>query len=95
MACALKLAQAGLRVYLVEKESDLKTVKANQSSFVSRLIDALARLENAGIFTGSELGVVQGYLGNFNAEIITSNGKEKIDIGSIVIASNHNSCFFI
>lgn len=90
VACALKLAQADLQVYLVEKESDLNAVKANQSSFVSRLIKALAELENARIFTGSKLGAVQGYMGNFNAEIITSAGKEEIDIGSIVIATDQN-----
>jgi heterodisulfide reductase subunit A2 len=90
VACALKLAQADLQVYLVEKESDLNAVQANQSSFVSRLIKALAKLENARIFTGSKLGDVQGYMGNFNAEIITSAGKEEIDIGSIVIATDQN-----
>ena len=90
VACALKLAQADLRVYLVEKESGLNAVKANQSKFVSRLIDALAKLDNARIFTGSELGAVQGYLGNFNAEIITVDGKEEIEIGSIVIATDQN-----
>jgi heterodisulfide reductase subunit A2 len=88
VACALKLAQADLQVCLVEKESDLSAVQANQSTFVSRLIDALAKLENARIFTGSKLGAVQGYMGNFNAEIITSAGKEEIDIGSIVIATD-------
>jgi len=90
VACALKLAQADLQVYLVEKESDLNVVKANQSSFVSRLIEALAKLENARVFTGAELGAVQGFMGNFNAEIVTSAGKEEVDIGSIVIATDLN-----
>jgi heterodisulfide reductase subunit A len=90
VACALKLAQADLQVYLVEKESDLSGVKANQNTFVSRLIDALSKSESARIFTGAKMGAVQGYLGNFNAKIITSAGKEKIDIGAIVIATDQN-----
>jgi len=90
VACALKLAQADLQVYLVEKEIDLNAVKANQSSFVNRLIEALAKLENARVFTGAELGAVQGFMGNFNAEIVTSAGKEEVDIGSIVIATDLN-----
>jgi len=90
VACALKLAQADLQVYLVEKESDLKAVKANQSKFVSRLIEELDQAENAKVYTGAELGAVQGFMGNFNAEIITAAGKEKVDIGAIVIATGQN-----
>lgn len=90
VACALKLAQADLQVFLVEKESDLNTVKANQSRFVGRLIDELGNEEKAKIFTGAKLGAVQGFMGNFTAEIVTSAGKEEIDIGSIVIATDLN-----
>ncbi|MBW1751878.1 MAG: CoB--CoM heterodisulfide reductase iron-sulfur subunit A family protein, partial [Deltaproteobacteria bacterium] len=90
VACALKLAQADLQVYLVEKESDLRAVKANQSKFITRLINALDKAEKARIFTGAQLGAVQGFMGNFNAEIVTSAGKEQIDIGAIVIATDQN-----
>jgi heterodisulfide reductase subunit A len=90
LACTLKLAQGGLRAYLVEKENDLNAMKANQTKFVTRLIDELGKTENAVVYTGAELGAVQGYVGNFNVEIITAAGKEKIDIGSVVIATAQN-----
>jgi heterodisulfide reductase subunit A len=90
LACTLKLAQGGLQVYLIEKGSDLQAIKANQSKFVSRLIDDLDQAENAKIYIGAELGAVQGFMGSFNAEIVTSDGKETVDIGSIVIATEQN-----
>ena len=90
MQASLDLADQGFKVYLVEKENDLKAIKANQSSFVSRLIDELYQEENARVYTGAELGSVQGFMGNFNTEIVTSAGKEKVDIGSIVIATDLN-----
>jgi heterodisulfide reductase subunit A-like polyferredoxin len=68
----------------------LSAVKGNQSAFASRLIDALVKAENAQIFVGAKLADIQGFMGNFKAEIVTSAGKEAIDIGSIVIATDQN-----
>lgn len=90
IACALKLVQAGLRVYLAAKENDLGSLKENQSKFVQRFIDELQKSEKAGIFTGAQLGSVQGFVGNFKAEVITTNRKEIIEIGSVVIATGEN-----
>ena len=90
IACALKLAQAGLKVYMVEKESDFGKIKENKNPFVNNLIDELNKNKKVKIYTGAKLGRAQGFVGNFKAEIVKPDGKEVLDIGSIVIATGAN-----
>jgi len=87
ISCALSLAEADFEVHLVEKEDSLGKVKKNSVNFVKNLIDELSHNEKVNIYTGSEVGRAKGFVGNFNAEIITPDGKEHIDIGSIVVAT--------
>lgn len=87
IACALKLGQAGLNVYLVEKEADLSKIKENKNRFVEKMIDELNKNEKVKIYTETKVGRVEGFVGNFRAEIVKPNGKENIDIGSIVVAT--------
>ena len=87
ISCALSLAEANLNVYLVEKTDSLNEIEENGVKFVKNLINELSRNENVKIYTGSKVGRVEGFIGNFNAEIITPDGKEHIDIGSIVVAT--------
>jgi len=87
IACALKLGQAGLNVYLAEKEADLGKMKENDNPFVNRLIDELNTNEKVKVYTGVKVGKVAGFVGNFRAEIIKPEGNETIDIGSIVVAT--------
>jgi len=87
IACALKLGQAGLKVYLVEKGADLSKAKENENRFVEKMIDELNKNEKVKIYTEAKIGRVEGFVGNFRAEIVKPNGKENIDIGSIVVAT--------
>ena len=87
LACALKLGQAGLDVYLVEKEADLSKAKENKNRFVEKMIDELNKNENVKIYTGSTVGRIEGFVGNFRVEIVKPTGKENVDIGSVVIAT--------
>ena len=87
IACALKLGQAGLDVYLVEKESDLGKTKNSNNRFVEKMIDELDKNEKVKIYTESRVGRIEGFVGNFKIEIVKSNGKENVDIGAIVIAT--------
>jgi len=87
LACALKLGQAGLDVYLVEKEADLSKAKENKNRFVDKMIDELNKNENVKIYTGSTVGRVEGFVGNFRSEIVKPTGKENVDIGSVVVAT--------
>jgi len=88
IACALKLGQAGLDVYLVEKEAEFGKIKENQNRFVENMIDELNNNEKVKVYTEAKVGRVEGFVGNFRAEIVKSNGEEKIDIGSIVVATS-------
>jgi heterodisulfide reductase subunit A-like polyferredoxin len=88
IACALKLGQAGLDVYLVDKEENLGKAKENQTRIVAKMIDEIAKNENVKIYAEAKLGRVAGFVGNFKAEIVSSIGKESIDIGSVVVATS-------
>ena len=88
IACALKLGQAGLDVYLVEKETDLGNTKENQNRFVEKMIVELNSNDKVKVYTGAKVGRVEGFVGNFRAEIVKPSGKESIDIGSVVVASS-------
>jgi len=88
ISCALKLAEANLNVYLVEKKDSLDKIEKNDAPFVKNLINELTRNEEVKIYTGSEIRRVEGFVGNFKAEIVTPHGKENIDIGSVVVATN-------
>jgi heterodisulfide reductase subunit A len=88
IACALNLGQAGLNVCLVEKEADLGKTKENKNRFVEKMIDELNKNEKVKIYTGAKVGRVEGFVGNFRAEIVKPNGNENIDIGSVVVATD-------
>jgi heterodisulfide reductase subunit A len=87
LSCALKLAEANLDVYLVEREDSLDEVEKNDAEFVRNLIDELSRNEKVRVYTGSKIGRVEGFVGNFCAEIVTPDGKENVDVGSIIVAT--------
>jgi heterodisulfide reductase subunit A len=87
ISCALKLAEANLEVYLVEKEDNLDKIKKNSAKFVRALIDKLDRNEKVKLYTGSKVGRAEGFIGNFKTELFTLEGKKNIAIGSIVVAT--------
>jgi heterodisulfide reductase subunit A len=90
IACALKLGQAGLDVYLVDKEEDLGKAKENKNRIVEKMIDELEKNRNMKIYTEAKVGRVEGFIGNFRAEIVKSGGTKSIDIGSVVVATSAN-----
>jgi heterodisulfide reductase subunit A len=87
IVCALKLAQANHSVYLVDKRDRLDKIEKNSAPFVQSLIHDLSLKEQVRVYTGSHVGRVSGFVGNFKAEITTPEGKENIGIGSIVVAT--------
>ncbi|MGD8537980.1 MAG: FAD-dependent oxidoreductase [Candidatus Aminicenantes bacterium] len=88
IACALRLGQAGLDVYLVAKEEDLRQAKENKNKTVENMIDELDKKKNVKIYTEASVGRVEGFVGNFQAEIVKPSGKESLDIGSVVVATS-------
>ena len=87
IACSLKLGQAGLKVYLAEKEAALGTSEESKNKDVETMADELRKNEKVKIFNGAKIGKVEGFVGNFRAEIVKNNTKEDIEIGSIVVAT--------
>ena len=87
ISCALKLAEANLNVYLVEEKDSLDKVEKNDAPLVKNLIRELSRHEKVTIYTGSKIGRAEGFVGNFDAEIVTPDGTETVNIGSIVVAT--------
>ena len=87
ISCALKLAEANLNVYLVVEKESLDKIEKNDTPFVKNLIHELSRQKKVKIYAGSKIGKVEGFVGNFIAEIITPDGNEDIPIGSIVVAT--------
>jgi len=87
ISCALKLAEANLDVYLVEKKDSLDEVEKNDASLVKNLIKELSRNEKVKVYTGSKVGRAEGFVGNFMAEIVTPDGEEDVNVGSIVVAT--------
>lgn len=97
MTAALDIANQGLQVYLVEKEKELggflkditKMHDGKKSSdLLGDLVKNISENEYIDVFTGSKVKNVEGYVGNFKADIISGedNGKTEIDFGACVIA---------
>jgi heterodisulfide reductase subunit A len=83
----LKLAEANLDVYLVEKRDRLDEIEKNDAPFVQNLIHELSRNEKVKVYVQSEVARAEGFVGNFKVEIMAPDGKEDINIGSIVVAT--------
>jgi heterodisulfide reductase subunit A-like polyferredoxin len=88
ISCALKLGQAGLNVFLVDKEEDLGDAKENKNRIVEKMIDELDKNRNVKIYTNAKVGRIDGFVGNFRVEIAKANEKESIDIGAVVVATS-------
>ena len=88
ISCALKLANMGFQICLVESENDLNEVKENNDPFVKSLIEDLNNTRKLKVYKGTKIGNINGYIGNYQVEIVKENEKEQIDVGSIVIATN-------
>jgi len=87
ISCALKLAEANLDVYLVEEKDSLDKVEKNDVPLVKNLIRDLSQNGSVTVCTGSQIGRAEGFVGNFDVEIVTPDGTENVNIGSIVVAT--------
>ncbi|MEW5937272.1 MAG: 4Fe-4S dicluster domain-containing protein [Candidatus Thermoplasmatota archaeon] len=87
IACALAVAKMGLQAYVVESEGDPGKIKGNDDPLVRPLLEELGGCAKAKIYTGAKIGSVEGFIGNYKAEIVKTDNRENIEIGSIVIAT--------
>jgi len=101
MTSALGAADAGYKVYLVEKNSELggwasKLYKQLPQTYpfesleeptVKAVIDRVKNHSNIEVFTSSEIERTSGFPGQFEVEIKTGSGIEKRIAGAIVLAA--------
>jgi len=88
IACAAKLAEMGHGVYLVATEEELgHGVDTAVGKLAAAALEALRTNSNARIFAGAKVERVEGYIGNYTAEIVTSQGGEVVEFGAAVIAT--------
>jgi heterodisulfide reductase subunit A-like polyferredoxin len=88
ISCALKLAQMGFEVHLVESEASLNSISGNNSPYMRSLIEELNKNKHVKIHPETRISGVEGFVGNYKATLVNSAEKSEIDIGSIVIATN-------
>jgi len=99
LTAALELADAGQEVYLVEREASLGGQVARLDLTVPYLDSARDLLEervarvvrhpHIRVLLSSELALLKGYLGNFQATVRTAAGEEELKVGSVVVATGY------
>ncbi|MHC1598336.1 MAG: FAD-dependent oxidoreductase [Candidatus Methanofastidiosia archaeon] len=96
MASALEMAKNGFRVSLIEREPKLGgkasvTNKQKDGTIPMELAEMMAdRIEeddNISVFLSSEVENVEGFVGDFILDVSTPNGIEKIECGTVIIAT--------
>lgn len=105
MTAALEIADAGYKVYLVEKNNhlggNLARIDLTAPYFYSAkdlLTERISRIyanKNIHVFTGSELTCLKGYIGNFTAIVSRQDGREsqredsEVKIGNVIICTGY------
>lgn len=96
MAAALKIAEAGFEVFLVEKESQLggKARKIHYlldrddvPLYLQRKIKEVEKNPRIHLLKGTTLEKVDGFVGNFKTKVLNADGTKEIEHGVIVVAT--------
>ncbi len=96
MAAALKIAEAGFDVYLVEKESQLggKARKIhylldreNFPALLEQMIQKVEENPRIHLLKNTSIEKVEGFVGNFKTTINPGDGFKQIDHGVIIVAT--------
>jgi len=97
MTAALSLANQGFETHLVEKEDKLGGFMHKLSSLyqtgksameaVQPVIDKVTNHEKLKIHFNAQLTGLDGYIGNYNAEITGPEGPMEIKVGTIIVAT--------
>jgi len=96
MSAALNLSRQGFKTFLVEKENKLGgrlnslyklfPYDIDASEFVDKLISNVQSAKNLEILTSSEVRNIDGFVGNFEAEIEVNGSIREIKVGAIIVA---------
>jgi heterodisulfide reductase subunit A len=98
MRAAISLANMGLSVYLIERESEpggwtsqvgrMGPYDQHGSEIVTNLLEQVQKTENIVLYTNAELTSKSGHTGDFNVTV-RLNGKEDVslNVGAIVVTT--------
>jgi heterodisulfide reductase subunit A len=78
----------GFEVHVVESEPEPSKMKENQETVVKALLKVLMKHEKVKIHAGAKIAAIEGFVGNYRAEIEGNEGKEEIDVGAVMVATD-------
>jgi len=87
LACAVKLGEMGFDAHLVLSEDSPGNTVSSDDGALARLQNALEACDRVHMYSGSSLGRVEGYVGNYEVEIVTGGETGSVEVGAIVIAT--------
>jgi len=97
MSAALRIADAGNQVFLVEREDELggQASKLDLSfpylnavgSFLAPLVKKIIEHKKVKVFTGTTIGDITGYVGNFKTELHRNGSPEVLEFGHTIVAT--------
>jgi heterodisulfide reductase subunit A-like polyferredoxin/coenzyme F420-reducing hydrogenase delta subunit len=87
VACAVKIAEMGIYVHLIEKKSNLEEVPGNDHPLVKSLLSALLADHKVEVHAPATVNDVQGYLGNFDVSFLQQENEMGVTVGAIVLAT--------
>jgi len=96
MTAGLSIADQGYQVHLVEKEDILGGMareihqtldKSDVSAFLARAIERVTTHPRIKVYMNSKVKKVDGHVGDFTSEIVSSGNTVKIEHGVVILAS--------
>jgi heterodisulfide reductase subunit A len=96
MSAALNLSHQGFKTYLIEKENKLggrlnslyklfpHDIEA--STFIGNMISNVQSVPNLEIMTSTKVTNIDGFVGNFQVEVLQENKLQNLEVGAIIVA---------
>ena len=96
MVSALRLAEEGYEVYLVEKDDKLGgqarsiyyTLEGEDvQKFLGELIDKVTSNDKIHVFTAAAVGKIEGFVGNFKTTIEVNSSLQELEHGIVIVTT--------
>lgn len=97
LSAALDIAESGFKVYLIEKGNELGGVvskidltfphMSSAQQIITSLRNRVENNENIEIFLNTEVSEINGYIGNFVADVSYENSIRELRFGNIILAT--------
>ena len=91
LACAVNLGDMGFDAHLVltgDSPGDMENPDDDVLAHVQKAVEASDRVH---VHSSSKLGPVEGYVGNYRAEVVTGSETRSVEAGAIVIATKEKA----